>query len=182
MGEAAGTAGSTKLELAKAAAIRALSQYSPDDEVGLWVFSSNVDGRSTPYLELVPIGPVRTNLKTLQSKIGDLTPRGGTALYATTRASVKHVRDSFDPQRINAVVFLTDGKNEYPPDTDLEGLIRSLRAEDESVAVRVFTIGYGEDADMPTLRRIAEASRAAAYDASDPASIDKVFTNVISNF
>jgi len=26
---------------------------------------------------------------------------------------VKHVRDSFDPARINAVIFLTDGKNEF---------------------------------------------------------------------
>lgn len=180
MGEAAGS--ETKLELAKQAAIRALTQYAPDDEVGLWVFSSNVEGRPTPWQELVPIKPVKENLATLRSRIGGLTPRGGTALYASTRASVRHVRESFDPQRINAVVFLTDGKNEYPPDTDLEGLLRDLRSEDESVAVRVFTIGYGEDADLPTLRRIAEASRGAAYDASDPASIDKVFTNVISNF
>ena len=182
MGESVGDASRTKLELAKAAAIRALSQYAPDDEVGLWVFSSNLDGRPTPYQELVPIRSVKDNLRDLENRIKGLTPRGGTALYATTRASVKHVRDSFDPQRINAVVFLTDGKNEYPADTNLEGLLRELRAEDESVAVRVFTIGYGEDADMPVLRRIAEASRAAAYDASDPASIDKVFTNVISNF
>lgn len=182
MGEPVGSAGKTKLELAKEAAIRALSQYAPDDEVGLWVFSSNLDGRPTPYQELVPIRPVKDNLRTLQQRIGGLVPRGGTALYATTRAAVKHVRESFDPQRINAVVFLSDGKNEYPPDTNLDGLIRELGAEDESVAVRVFTIGYGEDADMPVLRRIAEASRAAAYDASDPASIDKVFTNVISNF
>jgi Ca-activated chloride channel family protein len=50
------------------------------------------------------------------------------------------------------------------------------------VAVRVFTIAYGDTADLPTLRRIAEASRGAAYDASDPDSIDKVFTAVISNF
>jgi len=182
MGEPVGSAGRTKLELAKEAAIRALSQYAPDDEVGLWVFSSNLDGRPTPYQELVPIRPVKDNLRILQQRIGSLIPRGGTALYATTRAAVRHVRESFDPQRINAVVFLTDGKNEYPADTNLDGLLRELGAEDESVAVRVFTIGYGEDADMPVLRRIAEASRAAAYDASDPASIDKVFTAVISNF
>ncbi len=182
MGESVGSQGQTKLELAKSAAIRALSQYAPDDEVGLWVFSSNVGGRPAPYIELVPIAPVRDNLRALRDRIGGLAPDGGTALYATTRASVQHVRKSFDPQRINAVVFLTDGKNEYPPDTNLDGLLKDLQAEDESTAVRVFTIGYGDDADLPTLRKIAEASRGAAYDASDPASIDKVFTNVISNF
>ncbi|HWL36356.1 MAG TPA: substrate-binding and VWA domain-containing protein [Frankiaceae bacterium] len=182
MGEPVGDAGKSKLDLAKEAAIRALSQYAPDDEVGLWTFSSNVQGRPAPYQELVPIGRVKDNIRTLTERIQGLVPNGGTALYATTRASVQHVRDSFDPQRINAVVFLTDGKNEYPPDTNLDRLLEDLRSEDESVAVRVFTIGYGDDADLPTLRRIAEASRGAAYDASDPASIDKVFTNVISNF
>lgn len=181
MGEDSG-AGGSKLDLAKEAAIRALGQYAPDDEVGLWVFSSNVNGRPTPWVELVPIGPVRQNLPELRKRIGDLVPNGGTALYATARAAVNHVRGSFDPQRINAVVFLTDGKNEYPPDNDIDRLLRDLTVEDESVAVRMFTIGYGDDADLGTLRRIAEASRGAAYDASDPATIDKVFTNVISNF
>ncbi|HEX8003345.1 MAG TPA: substrate-binding and VWA domain-containing protein [Mycobacteriales bacterium] len=182
MGEDVPKAGQTKLELAKKAAIRALEQYAPDDEVGLWIFSTPQPGRSTPWLELVPIAPVRDNLAALRSRIGSLTPVGGTALYASVRESVRFVRSSFAPDRINAVVFLTDGKNEYPPDTNLDSLLRELQAEDESVAVRVFTIGYGDNADLPTLRRIAEAARAAAYDASDPDSIDKVFTNVISNF
>jgi Ca-activated chloride channel family protein len=80
------------------------------------------------------------------------------------------------------VVLLTDGKNEYPADTDLDGLVRELQAGGEDVAVRVFPIAYGEDADFNILKRIAEASRAAAYNSADPASIDKVFTAVVSNF
>jgi Ca-activated chloride channel homolog len=46
----------------------------------------------------------------------------------------------------------------------------------------VFPIAYGEDADLGTLTRIAQASRAAVYDASDPTTISKVFVSVISNF
>jgi Ca-activated chloride channel family protein len=48
--------------------------------------------------------------------------------------------------------------------------------------VRVFTISYGEGADVPTLRSIAQATSAAHYDASNPATIQQVFTAVISNF
>jgi Ca-activated chloride channel family protein len=48
--------------------------------------------------------------------------------------------------------------------------------------VRVFTIAYGADADPQVLERIAEASAGAAYDATDPTSIDRVLTAVISNF
>lgn len=48
--------------------------------------------------------------------------------------------------------------------------------------VRLFAIAYGEGADLNVLERMAEATNAKAYDASDPATIDNVFTNVVSNF
>ena len=181
MGEAVPNSGSTKLELAKAAASKALDQLAPDDELALWIFSSELE-RNTPYLELVPMSKVSDRIDLVKQRIAGLVPRSGTALYATTRAAVRKMQADRDPSRINAVVLLTDGRNEYPADTDLNGLIRSLRSEGEETTVRVFTIGYGENADLSTLERIAEASRAAAYNASDPASIDKVFTAVISNF
>jgi Ca-activated chloride channel family protein len=77
------------------------------------------------------------------------------------------------------VVVLTDGRNEDPRNQDLAGLLRYL---DSELNVRVFPIAYGQDADLDTLTRIAQASRAAVYDASDPATIAKVFVSVISNF
>jgi Ca-activated chloride channel family protein len=182
MGDPVPNSGATKLDLAKRAAIRALDQFGPDDQLGLWVFSSDFPPNHSPYLELIPIQPVRTVIGQLRSKISSLIPEQGTALYATIRAANTAMEASYDPERINAVVLLTDGVNEYPPDVDLAGLVRQLRSEGEERAIRVFPIAYGEDADLRTLTQIAEASRAAAYNASDPASIDKVFTAVVSNF
>jgi len=95
------------------------------------------------------------------------------------------MKRTFDPSRINAVVLLTDGRNDDPRNKDLEGTLNTLRADSEGVSskpVRLFTIAYGKDADKTALKRIAEAASAATYDASDPKSIDRVFTNVISNF
>lgn len=181
MGEPVPASGASKLELAKEAAAKALDQFAPDDEVGLWIFSSDLDGGKFS-LELVPIAPVAERRDELKERIGSLVPRSGTALYATARTAVQKMRKEFDPKRINAIVLLTDGRNEYPADTDLDGLLRQLRAEGEDVAVRLFPIAYGDDADLESLRLMAEASRAAVYDSKDPASIDKVFTAVISNF
>lgn len=182
MGEAVGDAGTNKIELAKSAAIKALDEFSPDDDVGLWVFSTDMDGAHHPYLELFPVAPLGPNLSAMKERIQGLEPLNGTALYASTRAAVAEMRGSFDPDRINAVVLLTDGKNEYPQDTDRDGLVRSLEAESPETAVRVFPIAYGGDADKDTLRMIAEGSQAALYDASDPGSIEKVFLAVVSNF
>ena len=86
------------------------------------------------------------------------------------------------PKQMKTVVLLTDGRNEYPADTDLTGLIRELGGGSSETALRVFTIAYGEGADLATLRQISAASNAAAYDATRPESIDQVFTAVLSNF
>jgi Ca-activated chloride channel family protein len=48
--------------------------------------------------------------------------------------------------------------------------------------VRVFTIGYGADADTSALEAIAQASNGAAYSAKDPNTISQVFAQVVSNF
>jgi Ca-activated chloride channel family protein len=87
-----------------------------------------------------------------------------------------------DTKRINAIILLSDGKNEYPPDTDLDSLLEQLEGESVDTSVRVFTIGYGEGADPEALTAIAEASRGTYYEANDPTSIDKVLTSVLSNF
>ena len=97
--------------------------------------------------------------------------------------------DGFDASRINAVVLLTDGRNEdgVPEDDadQLDGLLAELGAGSEGQAsrpVRIFPIAYGGDADLSTLRRVADATTGAAYDSSNPTAINDVFAAVVSNF
>lgn len=170
--------GATRLELAQKAAVNGLAQLSDTDQVGLWTFPSE-SGVLFQQLPLALLGPQRRIMKT---RIEQLTPSGGTPLYAVTRQAVQAVRTGADDDTINAVVVMTDGKNEYPDDNDLEGLVRQLGELSYENGVRVFTIAYGEDADFAAVRRLSEASRAAAYDATDPLTINAVFTNVLSNF
>ncbi len=184
MGEFVGSSGHSKLDLAKQAALSALTKFADDDEVGLWTFSTGRTLKDVPYNRLVPIADLHTNRAAMQRAIRGLQPQGGTALYATTKAAQRELAAHLDPSRINAVVLLTDGKNEFPPDSDLGAVVDQLSSSSESstTAVRVFPIAYGEQADLSVLRQIGEASRAAAYDATDPASIEKVLTAVVSNF
>ena len=178
--------GDTKLDLAKRAATAALGQFNPDDEVGLRIFSTDIaDREPTDYRDIVDIGPMSANRPDLESKIARLVPTQGTPLYTVTGDSYQKMVDEFDPARINAVVLLTDGRNEDPRNQDLNALLRQLRAQNEgetSKPVRIFTIAYGNDADEVTLKRIAEATNAAAYSAVDPSTIVNVFNAVVSNF
>jgi len=173
--------GGSKLTLAKQAAIGAVNQLAPDDELGLWTFSTPTTGPD-PWTPLVPTASVKSVLPTFKAKVDALVAEGGTALYATTRAAVQAVQTDFDRTRINAVVLLTDGKNEYRVDNNLPKLLTDLGGEETETSVRVFPIAYGSAADLGVLRQIAAASRAAAYDATDPATLRKVLTAVLSNF
>ena len=177
--------GETKLDLAKRAVVDALDQFQPDDDVGLRVFTTDLANDPSDYADLVPVGAIGGQREGLAGRIADLIPMNGTPLYTVTQDSYRDMLDSFDPGRINAVVLLTDGRNEDPRNEDLEGLLAELRAQSEGESakpVRIFPIAYGADADLERLRRIAEATNAAVYDASDPTTISSVFTAVVSNF
>jgi len=178
--------GDTKLDLAKRAAKAALGEFNPEDDVGLRIFSTDIAAREpTDYRDVVPIGPIAANLPDLETQIERLVPTQGTPLYTVARDSYEKMVEEYDPTRINAVVLLTDGRNEDPRNESVDDLLQYLRSENEgeaSTPVRIFTIAYGGDSDEATLKRIAEATTAAAYSAVDPATIVNVFNAVISNF
>jgi Ca-activated chloride channel family protein len=188
MGEPA-TDNRTKLDLAQEAAVSALDQFKDADEVGLWVFSTDLGGADPNYREAVPVGPIGDNQGQLEEQILAQFPTNGTPLYDVTSKSYAAMLDSYDPEKINAIVFLTDGVNDdgdiRDDDDQFDALIAQLRSGSEGASsrpVRVFTISYGDGADDVTLRAIAQATSAAHYDASNPATIQQVFTAVISNF
>jgi Ca-activated chloride channel homolog len=182
MGQPVQDAGVSRLDLAKKAALASIAQLAPDDRLGLWTFSSeDPPGSGPPYQELVPEGTVSSVKGSFTTAINGLVPEGSTALYATLRAATAKVKASYDPTKINAVVLLTDGKNEYV-DNNLDSLLDQLNPEDGDRTVRVFPIAYAQDADFQVLQRIGKASHATAYDASDPATIEKVLAAVLSNF
>ena len=180
----------TKLDLAKDAAISALDEFKDEDEVGLRVFSTDLStSEPTTYLDLVPVGPISQQRDALARTIDSLIPTNGTPLYEVTGDSYATMLDGYDASRINAIVLLTDGRNEdgVPEDDadQLDGLLAELRTGSEGQAsrsVRIFPIAYGADADLATLRRISDATTGAAYDSSNPTAINDVFAAVVSNF
>src|SRR6476659_7280543 len=176
-----GSGGRSKLDLAKSAATTALGQLVDTDQVGFSIFTTDLATPSTITADLVDVGPLSQTRQPITDAIAGLTPLNGTPLYAATKLAADDMNASQDPASINAVVVLTDGRNEYT-DNDLNGLLRDLEASAQENGVRVFTIACGPDAALETLQQISEASRAAAYDARHPTSIDKGFSDVLSNF
>jgi Ca-activated chloride channel homolog len=182
MAQPVSEAGATRLELAKRGILKALDQFAPTDEVGVWMFTTGLGSGEGLTQELVPVEPLAGRRSELVRAVRSLEPLNGTPLYASIRLAVDQMRSGFEADKINAVVVLTDGRNEYAGDNDLDGLIRELGGYATENPLRVFSIAYSSGADLDVLTDISEASQAAAYDATDPESIDKVMTAVISNF
>ena len=180
----------TKLDLAQQAAIDSLDQFADLDDVGLRVFSTGLGpDQQSLWLDLTPIEPMVDNREGLRNEIRGLFPTNGTPLYDTISSSFQELVDTYDDTRINAVVLLTDGRNDDSDKSDdraqLSALLSQLETQSQgesTTPVRLFTIAYGEDADLTTLKQLAEATNGASYNAGDPRSIAKVFTAVISNF
>ena len=174
MGDRIGLATASKLDLAKEALTGALGDFAQDDEVGLWTVAGN------ERRELVGVGAIRDQKAQLQTEIEGLRPTGtGRSLYATVTSAVTSMRQRFDRERINAVIVLTDGRNDDPANTDLSGLVRLLRGQPR---INVFTIAYGAGADEGALGTIALASHGVAYEAVDPRVIGRVILEAVSNF
>jgi secreted protein with Ig-like and vWFA domain len=180
--------GVTRIQLTRDAAKTALALFPPTSAIGLWAFSVERDPPND-YVELVPIGllseqvggvPRQQALVAAADSLPGITD-GGTALYDTVLAAFRTVRAGYDPEKINSVVLLTDGRNEDDPDgIDLETLLTTLRTEvDPARPIPVITIGMGPGADMDALTQISEATGAQAYQAEDPRDIQQVFLDAM---
>jgi Ca-activated chloride channel homolog len=165
-----------RLERAKAGLRSFFRNVGRQDSVGLTIFSDRI----TP---LIPVGPYRANAPKLRQTVQNLIADGGTAVYDATIEGFRTVRSGASPDRINAVVVLTDGE-----DTDsgasADEVVDAVRAQgDSDDQVRVFTIAYSAGAvgAAEALQKISEASGGQAYE-GDTEDIEAVYRSISSFF
>jgi Ca-activated chloride channel homolog len=187
----AGANGQTRLQLAQIAAKDAVDEFSPQSNVGLWEFSTNLDG-SKDYKSLVPLGslddPVSggsTRRDQLKTAIDGLHSGGNTGLYNTVDAAQKAVVAGFKPNARNYVVVITDGKN--TPDTsagaadiDLQELKLDLtQVKTGGSNVPVMTIGISSEADDSSLQAIATTSGGVFFKSDSGFDIDAILEQAL---
>ncbi|NOZ71647.1 MAG: VWA domain-containing protein [Chloroflexi bacterium] len=123
-----------------------------EDRVGMVEFSGYV-------YNIIPLQKMTDeHRQTLQDEIAILDAQGDTALLDAVRAAMVRLQRENDSERINAIVAMTDGL-ENASATTLRELTREIEQQNRSGArIVIFTIAYGDDADLDTLRTLAEAS------------------------
>jgi len=144
--------------------------------VGLTIFSDQI----TP---LIPVTPFSQSERELRSTVRGLIADGGTAVYDATIDAFEQVRRDASPERINAVVVLTDGED-TDSSADAQQAVDAVRAQgDSDDQVRVFTIAYsaGAAGAAEALAAISEASGGQAYEGSTE-DIESVYRSISSFF
>ena len=176
--------GLRRIDIFQQAAIGAMEKFSGEVEMGVWVFSTARNG-DIDYEDLSPIAPLAdlAHKQEIAGIIQSLPARlgGATGLYDTTLAAVQRVRESYDPDKVNSVLLITDGRNEDENGIDLDTLLAELaKIDDPTKPVPVIMIGFGPDTDLAAMQRIAQATKGAAYSASKPEDLGTVLVDALS--
>ncbi|MFJ2161088.1 MULTISPECIES: substrate-binding and VWA domain-containing protein [unclassified Streptomyces] len=179
--------GQSRMDVTKASLLQALATFTPEDEIGLWEFSTKLDG-DKDYRVLVPterLGDHKgdgTQRDALSAAFGSLKPvrNGATGLYDTTLAAYKAATSSYVKGKFNALVILTDGVNQDPGSISRSALIKQLQqlASPER-PVPLIMIAVGPEADKEEARQIAEATGGSGHEVNNPAEIQSVILQAI---
>jgi hypothetical protein len=179
--------GQSRMDVTKASLLQALATFTPEDEIGLWKFSTKLDG-DKDYRELVPTerlgdrkgnGTQRDKLSAAFSSL-EPVPGGATGLYDTTLAAYKAATSSYVKGKFNALVILTDGVNQDPGSISRSSLVAQLETlTDPQRPVPLIAIAVGPDADKEEVEQIAKATGGSGHQVNDPSQIHSVILKAI---
>ncbi|WP_333756363.1 substrate-binding and VWA domain-containing protein [Streptomyces sp. IBSBF 3352] len=177
----------SRMDVTRASLRRALNTFTAEDEIGLWDFSTVLDG-TKDYRVRVPAGRLGdsegdvTQRDRLAAAVDRLkpVPDGATGLYDTTLAAYEAARSSYAKGRFNAVVVLTDGVNEDPGSISRSGLLSRLgKLADSKRPLPLIMIAVGPDADREEADRIAKATGGSGHEVTDPAQMETAILKAI---
>lgn len=179
--------GQSRMDVTKASLLQALATFTPEDEIGLWEFSTKLDG-DKDYRVLVPterLGATEdgaTQRDRLSAAFSGLAPvpNGATGLYDTTLAAYQEATKSYAKGKFNALVILTDGVNQDPGSISRGVLVSRLQQlTDPDRPVPLIMIAVGPDADRDEAAQIARATGGTGQEVTDPSQIHEVILEAI---
>ncbi|MEJ5197438.1 MAG: VWA domain-containing protein [Anaerolineae bacterium] len=163
-----------KLTNVQAALRTFLAQIPSDQErIGLIEFNSTV-------VNIIELDTLAQNRPALTREIDGLQANGNTAFLDAVRTAYRRLQQTGDTERINAIVAMTDGR-ENASRVTLQQLTDEIRAGNRKLPVVIFAIAYGSDADYKVLEALAQASGGQVR-AGTPETIKELYKILSSYF
>lgn len=178
--DTSGSMEGNKIRNAVRGAVAFLDQMDPADEVHAVVFASSV-------LELQTSGPIGQVREELRSSLEVLYAEGGTALHEAVIYGIDRIQElqiedeeSSEP-RLYGIVLLSDGVNETDGGPTENDMLSHLPSGAEASGVKIYSIAYGEDADVDLLKTLANRTNGKQF-GGDVENIEDVYFLISSEF
>jgi len=172
----------TREQVTVEAATRGLELFDDSWALGLWTFSTNLDG-ARDYREILPVAPLTSFRDRAVQGLASIQPKkkGNTGLYDTIFAAFQEVQNNWDPGRLNTVVIMTDGDNDDDNGLSLPDLVTKLsKLKDPRRPVDIVVIGIGPDINQGPLQQIVGTTGGGVFTAPDPADIGTIFLKALA--
>jgi len=154
-----------------------IDQMNPEDQIIVVAFNDRI-------IELQPAGKVGEVGESLRAQVSNLYAEGGTALYGAVIYAIERVeglRAEYGDERLYGIVLLSDGKNEMSGGPSPMDMLNRLPSGTEAAATKIFTIAYGDDADVELLQTIANRTNALSLTGTEK-NIAEIYLAISSYF
>jgi Ca-activated chloride channel homolog len=163
----------SKLPKAQTALVSFISNIrGKNDRLGVVEFADRIKFNSG-------LKPVTQDYKdSLTASVRGMTASGNTGVYDGVLTAFELLQAQGDAGTINAIVVMTDGKENASRRTDLNKLKAALTSA--KVPVVVFSIAFGKDADTNDMKTLAEVTK-GQFRQADTLNIDDLY-KIISTY
>jgi Ca-activated chloride channel family protein len=155
-----------KLESMKAATRRLIETLTPQDIVSIVIFDDTVQ-------TLVPATPA-ADRAALLAAVDQIVESGGTAMSLGMQAGQAELQKHAGPERISAMLLLTDGQTWGDED-----VCRSIAQGLGQAGVRVTALGLGAEWNEQLLDDLADATGGSSDYIAEPAQITGFFQRAV---
>ena len=162
-----------RIQNARAGATELIDLLADEDTFSLLTFNNKATW-------LLKAAPMRENRDKIRKTVSSLTAEGGTALYDAIAEAYTFLQGLGDEGAITAVVVLSDGEDKNST-LKLPNMLKQIAFDPETRNIRIFTIGYGGEADQKIMDQISGATQAKAFK-GDTKNIRKVFKEIATFF
>ncbi|NUT41973.1 MAG: solute-binding protein [Thermoactinospora sp.] len=178
----------TRMQAINKIAMEGLGLFPADSEMGLWTFSTHLDGQGKDWKELVSVGPLAESTngvlrkQALAQQFGLIQAKatGDTGLNDTVKAAYAELTKTYQEDKINTLLILTDGAGNDDPDGGVENaqLLQYLKKTyNPKRPISILLIAFGPEAEQgrKQMDALAKTTGGEAYIAKDVLQVRDFF-------
>ncbi|GAA3106526.1 MULTISPECIES: substrate-binding domain-containing protein [Nonomuraea] len=172
--------GMTRMQAINKIATEGLALFPAGSEMGLWTFSTHLDGKGKDWREDVPVGPLSESIdgalrkEVLATTFAQIKAKatGDTGLNDTVKAAYTQLTKTYKQDKVNTLLILTDGAGNDDPDGGVKNaeLLQFLKQTyNPKRPISILLIAFGPDAKKGKrqMEALAKATGGEAYIAED---------------